>query len=95
MQEREFQKFFIAKLKAMFPGCYILKNDPRYKQGAPDIVVLFKDKWAMLEMKKSEKANHQPNQDYWVEKLGQMSYASFVYPENESKILEELKEVFK
>lgn len=95
MKESMFQKAFIAKLKAMFPGCMILKNDPKYKQGVPDLVVLFKDKWAMLEMKGSKNAHHQPNQDYWIEKLGQMSYASFVYPENETDVLEKLKEVFK
>lgn len=95
MKESKFQSDFIKKLKALFPGCMILKNDPKYKQGIPDLIVLFKDKWAMLEMKKSEKANHQPNQDYWIEKLGQMSYASFVYPENETDVLEKLKEVFK
>lgn len=95
MKESKFQSDFIKKLKSIFPGCMILKNDPTYKQGIPDLVVLFKDKWAMLEMKKSEKANHQPNQDYWIEKLGQMSYASFVYPENESLVINELKEVFK
>lgn len=95
MKESMFQKAFIAKLKALFPGCYILKNDPKYKQGVPDLVVLFKDKWAMLEMKGSENAKHQPNQDYWVEKLGKMSFASFVYPENETDVLEKLKEVFK
>lgn len=95
MKESKFQSDFIKKLKTIFPGCIVLKNDSRYKQGIPDLVVLFKDRWAMLEMKKSEKANHQPNQDYWIEKLGQMSYASFVYPENEHEILKELKEVFK
>lgn len=95
MKESEFQSSFIKKLKQLFPGCMILKNDPKYKQGVPDIVMLYGKRWAMLEMKKSENANHQPNQDYWVEKLGHMSYASFVYPENESQVIEELKEVFK
>lgn len=95
MKESKFQSDFIKKLKNIFPGCMILKNDPKYKQGVPDLIILDGKRWAMLEMKKSEKANHQPNQDYWVEKLGQMSYASFVYPENESTVIEELKEVFK
>lgn len=95
MKESQFQSNFIKKLKTIFPGCMILKNDPTYKQGVPDLIVLFKDKWAMLEMKRSEKSPHRPNQDYWVEKLGEMSYANFVFPENESKIIDELKEVFK
>lgn len=95
MKESKFQSNFIKKLKQLFPGCLILKNDPKYIQGMPDLVMLYGKRWAMLEMKKSEKANHQPNQDYWIEKLGKMSYASFVYPENEKEVLDKLKEVFK
>lgn len=94
MKESEFQGKFIKRLKSTFPGCMVLKNDSSYKQGVPDLIILYKDKWAMLEMKKSEKSPHRPNQDYWIEALGQMSYASFVFPENEEIVLQELQEVF-
>lgn len=94
MLERDFQKKLVAKLKKTFPGCYILKNDAQLKQGIPDLLILYNNKWACLEVKKSATAIHQPNQDYNVERMNKMSYASFIYPENEEQVLKELKEVF-
>ena len=94
MLERDYQKRVITRLKKIFPGCVILKNDAQLKQGIPDLLVLYKDRWATLEVKNSESAKHRPNQDYNVEKLNDMSYAAFIYPENEEKIFSELKEVF-
>ena len=94
MLERDFQKHLINKLKITFPGCYILKNDAQLKQGIPDLLILYNNKWACLEVKKSATATHRPNQDYNVERMNKMSYASFIYPENEEQVLKELKEVF-
>lgn len=95
MLERDYQKKLITKLKDRFPGCVVLKNDAQLKQGIPDLLILYKNKWAALEVKKSETASHRPNQDYNVERMDKMSYASFIYPENETQILKELEEVFK
>lgn len=94
MLERDYQKKLVQKLKKIFPGCVVLKNDAQLKQGVPDLLVLFNDKWAALEVKRSETAHHQPNQDLKVERMNNMSYAAFIYPENEEKIFSELKEVF-
>lgn len=94
MLERDYQKKLVKKLKDIFPGCIVVKNDAQLKQGIPDLLVLFKDKWVALEVKKSESASHRPNQDYNVERMNNMSYAAFIYPENEEKIFSELKEVF-
>ena len=94
MVEREYQKYLVRILKDKFPGCIVIKNDAQLKQGIPDLLVLFKNKWAALEVKKEKKARHQPNQDFFVKRMNEMSYASFIYPENESKVLEKLKEVF-
>lgn len=94
MLERDFQKKVITRLKDTFPGCIVMKNDAQLKQGIPDLMVLYSDKWAALEVKKSETASHQPNQDYNVERMNKMSYASFIYPENEDKVFKELEEVF-
>lgn len=94
MLERDYQRNLVKKLKQIFPGCIIMKNDAQLKQGIPDLTILYKDKWACLEVKKSENASHRPNQDYNVEKLKGMSYAAFIYPENEEKIFSELREVF-
>lgn len=94
MLERDYQKKLITKLKDTFPGCIVLKNDAQLKQGIPDLLVLFKDKWVALEVKKSATAKHQSNQDLKVERMNEMSYASFIYPENEEQVFKEMKEVF-
>lgn len=94
MLERDYQKKLVKKLKDIFPGCYVIKNDAQLKQGIPDLLVLYHDKWVALEVKQSEAAGHRPNQDYNVERMNDMSYAAFIYPENEEKIFSELKEVF-
>lgn len=93
--EREFQSKLIKELKDIFPGCVVLKNDPTYIQGIPDLLVLYKDKWGSLECKKNEKASRQPNQKYYVDMMNEMSFSRFIYPENKEKVLDELREVFK
>lgn len=94
MLERDYQKKLIKKLKATFPGCIVIKNDAQLKQGIPDLLVLFKEKWVALEVKQSSTAKHRPNQDSYVERMNEMSYASFIYPENEDAVFKELEEVF-
>ena len=95
MKENEFQAEFIKELKYEFPGCIVLKNDQNYIQGIPDLTILFKDKWAVLETKRSENAPHRPNQDYYINLMNQMSYAKFIYPENKEEILDELQRTFR
>ena len=82
MLESKFQAGVIKEVKQRLPGCVILKNDANYIQGIPDLTVFYNDKWAMLECKKSEHEEHQPNQDYYVERANQMSFARFIFPEN-------------
>lgn len=94
MLERTFQAEVIRDLKKMFPGCFILKNDSGYLQGVPDILVLYGEHWAMLECKKSEKEHRQPNQEYYVDLLDQMSFSRFIYPENKEQIFYELQCAF-
>lgn len=95
MKESDFQAKLIKELKALFPGCIVLKNDATYKQGIPDILVLFNDKWAALECKKSSKASRQPNQEYYVGKMNDMSFASFVCPENKEEVLNAIQQAFR
>lgn len=92
--ERDFQAKLIKDLKNIFKGCIILKNDPSYIQGIPDLIILFEDKWAALEVKKSRTASHRPNQEYYVDLMDRMSFASFIYPENKEEILYELQQSF-
>ncbi len=95
MKESGFQARLIRRLKEMFPGCIVMKNDSGYIQGIPDLTILFNDKWAMLECKQSEKASHQPNQEYYITKARSMSFARFIFPENEEEVLRDLQRAFR
>lgn len=92
--ERDFQRKLIKTLYAMFEGCLVLKNDPNYIQGIPDLLVLYKDRWAALECKREEKSHHQPNQDFYIDKMDKMSFARFICPENQEEVLHELQHTF-
>ena len=95
MKESAFQGDLIKQIKNEFPGCIVLKNDPNYIQGIPDLLILYKDKWAALECKRSKDAKRRPNQEYYVLKMNKMSFARFVYPENKEEILDELQRAFR
>ena len=95
MKESKFQSNLIKKLKTKFIGCIVMKTDPNYIQGIPDLLILWHDKWAALECKKSMNANRQPNQSYFVELMNTMSFSRFIYPENEKEVLDELQRAFK
>lgn len=94
-RESRFQRDLISELEQRFPGCIVLKNDPDYIQGIPDLTIFYHDKWASLECKKSEKAEKQPNQEYYVEKMNNMSFSRFIYPENKEEVLHDLEHTFK
>ena len=94
MLENKFQSKLIKELKKEFPGCMVLKNDPTYLQGVPDLLVLYKNKWCALEVKRSATAKHQPNQDYYVDKMNEMSHSAFIYPENKDQVMNDLKRIF-
>lgn len=95
MVESQFQAKLIKEIKKRLPGCVVLKNDAGYIQGFPDLLVLYKNTWGCLEVKKSETASHRPNQDHWVDKLSKMSFAKFIWPENKKEILDEMARSFK
>lgn len=95
MKESNFQSQLIKDLEKRFPGCSIIKNDANYIQGICDLLILFNDKWAMLEVKRSKNAKKRPNQDYYVNKFGKMSYASFIFPENKEEVMNELEQSFR
>lgn len=91
MLENKFKTNLIKEIKERLPGCMVLHLDPNEKQGIPDLLVLYNDKWAALEGKKSANATHRPNQDYYVDLMNEMSFAAFVCPENRKEILDELQ----
>lgn len=92
--ERDFQKNLIKDLKNRFEGCIVMKNDSSYIQGIPDLLVLYKDKWASLECKRRENAAKRPNQEYYVEKMNNMSFSRFISPENKEEVLDDLQKTF-
>ena len=94
MLENEFQSKLIKEIKRRFPGCIILKNDPTYIQGIPDLIILHNDKWGALECKKNSKASKRPNQEYYIGIMNQISFARFIYPENKDEVLYDLEHHF-
>lgn len=95
MKESKFQKKLIEELKERFPEALVSKNDSGYIQGIPDITIYYGKTYAMLECKKDEQAPHQPNQEYYVNKINSMSFASFIFPENKEEVLNEMERSFK
>lgn len=95
MKENKFQKDLIKELEELFPGSIIMKNDPNYIQGIPDLIILYKDKWATLECKKSLRASKRPNQDYYIGVMNEMSFSRFIYPGNKEEVINELQQAFK
>lgn len=94
MLESQFQTKLIKELKKLFPGCIVMKSDSGYLQGIPDLLILFNDKWAALECKQHAGAKKQPNQEYYVGKMDEMSFSRFICPENEEEVLHDLQRSF-
>lgn len=95
--ERDFQPKLLEDIEHLFPGCMTMKNDANYRQGVPDLLILFQNKWALLEVKKSYKdflENQQPNQDYYIQWAQTNSFGAFVYPENKTEVLQALVQFF-
>lgn len=94
MKESKFQHSIVKEIKTRFPGAMVMKNDSGYIQGIPDLTILYKDKWATLEVKESETATHRPNQDYYVDQMNKMSFSAFIFPENKEEILNDMARSF-
>ena len=94
MKESKFQRDLKKELKQMFPGCIVTKMDSGDIQGIPDLLILYKNKWAALENKRSANASKRPNQEYYVNKMNEMSFSRFIYPENKEEVLNDLRKTF-
>ena len=78
----------------------ILKNDPNYIQGIPDLTIFYKDRWATLEVKRSKEdylksVKTNKNQKFYVDKMNEMSFSRYIYPENEKEVLDDLEQSLK
>lgn len=89
-KESKFQHNLIKEIKNRLPGCYVTKQDAGYIQGIPDLLILYKRRWATLECKRSENEPHRPNQDYHVDAMNKMSFSRFIFPENKEEVLDEM-----
>ncbi len=94
MAENKFQADLIKELKQRFPGCIVLKNDPNYIQGIPDLLILYNNKWGALECKDSASSKKRPNQEWYVEHMNKMSFSRFIFPQNKEEVLNELQRAF-
>jgi len=94
MLESRFKTNLINEIHQLFPGCFVLHNDPNEIQGFPDLTILYGNKWACLEGKKSLREPYQPNQEYYLDVLDDMSFASMICPENREAVLYELQRAF-
>ena len=94
-KESDFQADLIKRIKKDLPDSIVLKNDPGYLQGVPDLLIMNGNKYALLEVKKSQNEPHQPNQDYYIDKARRDSFGEFIFPENQQQVLMEMYEYFK
>ena len=94
MLESKFQGALIKEIKQRFPGAVVLKTDPNYIQGFPDRLILFRKHWAALECKREYNAHKQPNQEFYIDFLNNMSFAAFIQPENKVEVLNAMERSF-
>ena len=90
--ESGFQDRLVNELKNTYPGCMVFKMEQF--QGVPDLLVLYKNKWATLECKQHARAKKQPNQEYYVGLMNEMSFSRFICPENKEEVLRDLQSTF-
>jgi hypothetical protein len=93
--EAVYQAKLIKKLKHLFPSSIILKPDAMDVQGIPDILILYGDRWAMLECKRSSNSSLQPNQNHYLELFNAMSFCEIIYPDIEEMVLNDLQFAFR
>jgi len=89
--ESKFKRDVREEIEALFPGCIIIKGNSSEVQGIPDMLVIWHERYAFLEFKRSANEIHQPNQDWYVGLLDEWSFAAFIYPENKEEILDALQ----
>lgn len=94
MNENVYQGKLIKKIEEKFPGCVVMKNDPSHRQGIPDLTILHGKCWATLEVKASSRSAIRPNQEHYIKRLDEMSFAAFINPDNEEDVLDALQRAF-
>lgn len=93
-RENAIQGDLVKEIKKRYPGCIVLKNDASHNQGIPDLTVMYHDKYAMLETKRSEDASFRPNQEFYLKLFDNWSFGKRIQPENKEEVLNELDAFF-
>ncbi len=94
--ESSFQSDLIQRLnKLIGRNGFVLNLDGSYIQGFPDILVLYRDRWAALECKRNYNSVEQPNQRYYINIMNKLSFASFITPETEEEVLDDLQQALR
>ena len=91
--ESGIQDEIVKELQVLFPGSIVGKIN--LFQGCPDLVIFYRDKWATLETKRGAESVHQPNQDYYVDLMNEMSFSRFIDKNNKEEVFRELQEAFR
>lgn len=93
-RETDFQADLKKEIMERFPGAIVTKNDPNDIQGIPDLTVVWRNHWAMLECKKFTDAHRQANQAFYVKYANHYSFGAFIYPENKEEVLDAMEQSF-
>lgn len=89
--ESPYKASLIKRLERKYPDALIISGLAMLLQGLPDILILYRGRYALLEVKRDAKAPLQPNQDHYVALLGELGFAAFIYPEIEEEVLHALE----
>lgn len=93
--ESEFQAKLVKRFEEeLLPGCMVLVKPGYYVQGFPDLLILYKNQWAALEVKRSMSAPYEPNQEWYIGELDGMGFAAMICPENSKEIIDEVLRAF-
>lgn len=98
MLESAYQAKLIRKIKRLLPGCVVLKNDPEYLQGIPDLTVFHGPRYGLVEVKvkkPTSASDFQPNQEWYIAKFQEMAFGACIYPENEREVLDALQQALR
>ena len=89
--EADFQRDLVKRLESSFPGSIVMKNDPSYIQGIPDLTMLYKNTFVAFECKRSPNERKRPNQQWYVDEINRNGgLAYFVYPENMEDTIDDI-----
>jgi hypothetical protein len=92
VKESKFEQDFCRRLRNVDKDVIVVKLTGI--SGIPDRIVLYHDKFVLLEFKRSKNASHRPLQDWYIDHFDGWGLARFVYPENGEEVFSEVLDWF-